>query len=86
LGNATDPPDVAVISNARHRSFLYRTKVTVARQVAHLSESCHCLEHAQYLLGAEVVIGLHDVIGDERHGRPQRSGFILFGSPQREVR
>jgi hypothetical protein len=75
-----------VITSARHRSFLYRTKVIVARQVAHLSEPCHFLDHAQCLVGAEVVEGLHDVIGDERYWRPQRSGFILSGSPQREVR
>src|SRR3546814_9968823 len=46
-------------------------QMPVVRQVDHLADPGHLREQAAGLLGAEVVEGFHDVVGDEGH-RPAR--------------
>ena len=70
-----------VDTNAGDRPCRYRTKMVVVRQVNHLPEPCHALEHAQRLLGAEVVEGLHDVVGDKWYRWAQFGKLSVSSSP-----
>ena len=55
-------------------------------QVDHLPDAAHVGEQPQRLLGAKMVEGLHDVVGDERRRGTRLGEFVVARDPQRKVK
>ena len=60
-------------------------QVLMMGEIDHLPHPPHLREQAQRLLGAEMVEGFHDVVGDEGRRDAGAGEFVIAGDAQRQI-